>query len=517
MKTKVSIITLSAIVLNTLAIPEVMAAPKRASHLRAIKGTQKAITIQAPLANEMIAKKTIEASDMNNSSGATTAITEVVENTVTTDTETPSTPDTNTTPDTEGTGNGSGSAPDIGIEEGDNVSPETITKLRSVLQKHNVHLATTTASCNGIKSDLETVKGLIGGTIASSSIGTVAAGAALGTSIAKGVAEKKAAEAGSEEDVAKKKEKYAEFMKKIEEAKTKSAGIEIPATVDEAKLADLKSDLRAVKRNVESVAKDFQTSDKLKELEKSFDENIKNATVANFSSLNTAKENISNMISLATITEDEFVALKKDVNTKLLGNLTTGLMAGATVTSTVSTATSFSATGNIKDLIDQMKKCNENVNTLKLIRSELEAEYDGDNLEGFVAANKTLAQGSDVIASCGQFDMDAMETIRKNMVASGITSAVGIGTGAAGTTTSILSNSNNEKLKDKKKGLNVATSILAGVTTGTSGASAITSGVAMKKLGSNIEKATNCEEVLKKEYVGTRSVSTSESYWKDEE
>ena len=73
---------------------------------------------------------------------------------------------------------------------------------------------------------------------------------------------------------------------------------------------------------------------------------------------------------------------------------------------------------------------------------------------------------------------------------------------------------NNEKLKDNK-GLNITTSILAGVTTGTSAASATTSIVARSKLDSNIEKATNCEEVLKKEYVGTKSVLTSESYWKD--
>ena len=58
---------------------------------------------------------------------------------------------------------------------------------------------------------------------------------------------------------------------------------------------------------------------------------------------------------------------------KMLGNVRTGLMAGATVTSAVSTGTSIGATVNADKLAKKMSDCNQKLYELKIAKSELEA------------------------------------------------------------------------------------------------------------------------------------------------
>ena len=62
----------------------------------------------------------------------------------------------------------------------------------------------------------------------------------------------------------------------------------------------------------------------------------------------------------------------------------------------------------------------------------------------------------------------------------------------------LLANRDDSKFKDikNKKGLNIATRVFAGATTGTSFASATISGVAMGKLNKNVENFDNCDKAL---------------------
>ena len=175
-------------------------------------------------------------------------------------------------------------------------------------------------------------------------------------------------------------------------------------------------------------------------------------------------------------------ALEK--KSKTLGNVRTGLMAGATVISAVSTGTSIGATLTATKLAEKMARCNADLQALKLAKAELEAE------EG--KSEKADA----ILAVCTGYDESNMAT------ANTIVSGIGTATAGAGTVTSAMANSKkvradkSEKGRKKEKGLNLASNILAGVTIGTSGTSTALSAVQISKAKKDSEMAEKCEVVL---------------------
>ncbi|MBR1544719.1 MAG: hypothetical protein IJ638_02120, partial [Alphaproteobacteria bacterium] len=187
---------------------------------------------------------------------------------------------------------------------------------------------------------------------------------------------------------------------------------------------------------------------------------------------------------------------KDEQKSKTLGNVRTGLMAGATATSTVSTVSSFISAGRAKTLADRMAKCNAKITELKKIKSEFEAEE-------MPTTDSTYQLASKIAEKCSPFDDKNIKNVTNVMTASGIVSTIGTATAGAGTVTSIMANTdkvrsdNSEAGKKKEKNLNLATTILAGVTTGTSASSTALSAVAISKVSKDADMAEDCLSVLK--------------------
>ncbi len=185
---------------------------------------------------------------------------------------------------------------------------------------------------------------------------------------------------------------------------------------------------------------------------------------------------------------------KLEKKSKTLGNVRTGLMAGATVTSAVSTGTSIGATVNAEKLAKKMSDCNEAVRQLKLAISVAEAEE---------VEEEKLAHAREITSACTGFDKDNINTLKTQMTASAIVSGIGTATAGAGTITSAMANSkkvredDSEKGRKKEKGLNLASNILAGVTMGTSATSTVLSATAISKAKKDSKMAEKCEAVLK--------------------
>lgn len=184
---------------------------------------------------------------------------------------------------------------------------------------------------------------------------------------------------------------------------------------------------------------------------------------------------------------------------KTLGNIRTGLLAGATATSMASTGTSIGATINAEKLGEKMEKCNKAIKQLKLAKEDIELleTENKDVINNSIRANE-------ILAFCKGYNEKNIDTLKTKMTASSIISGIGTATGATGTITSALANSkkvrndNSEDGKKKEKNLNLVSNIMAGITTGTSLSTAIVSGTAIIDAKKDSEMAEKCEKVLEK-------------------
>lgn len=205
-------------------------------------------------------------------------------------------------------------------------------------------------------------------------------------------------------------------------------------------------------------------------------------------------------VGIAKVVDDERIENSQEIaldekTSKTLGNVRTGLMAGATATSGVSTLSSFVSSGRAKTLVNRMAACNAKIEKLKIIKAMFEAE-------DFSKDDATYKLASNISEKCSSFDVDNMKKVATSMTASGIVSAIGVGTAGAGTVTSVLANTdktrndNSESGKKKEKALNLTTNILAGVTAGTSGASTVLSATAIAKVSKDADMAKECLDAI---------------------
>ncbi len=199
--------------------------------------------------------------------------------------------------------------------------------------------------------------------------------------------------------------------------------------------------------------------------------------------------------------DDEYSRLKKEIEedtkkSKVLGNIRTGLMAGATATSLVSTGTSIGATVTASKLAEKMSSCNAKLSELKIAKNTLIAVLED------AERPSTIATADNILNACTGYDEANIKTLKTTMTASAVVSGIGSAVAGAGTVTSIMANTdktrndNSEKGQKKEKALNLTTNILAGVATGTSGASTVLSATAISRAKKDSEMAGNCESVL---------------------
>ncbi len=188
---------------------------------------------------------------------------------------------------------------------------------------------------------------------------------------------------------------------------------------------------------------------------------------------------------------------KLNKTSKTLGNIRTGLMAGATLTSAVSMGTSIGATLTATKLAEKMSSCNKKLTELNLEKNTLLAVLEDEDEKPL-----TIQQSENILSACTGYDESNIKALKDLSIANTIVSGIGTATAGAGTVTSALANTNkvrddnSEEGKKKEKGLNLASNILAGVTVGTSGASTVLSAVQISKAKKDSEMAKNCEEVL---------------------
>ncbi len=190
---------------------------------------------------------------------------------------------------------------------------------------------------------------------------------------------------------------------------------------------------------------------------------------------------------------EEVSSLEK--KSKTLGNVRTGLMAGATVTSAVSTGTSIGSVLNASKLAEKMSECNNALKDLTLAKSMAEAEE-------VEPTNASVVKAGEILSVCTGYDESNIQSLKKLATANTIVSGIGTATAGAGTITSAMANSNKtrsdrtEKGRKKEKNLNLASNILAGVTMGTSGTSTALSALQISKAKKDSEMAEKCENTL---------------------
>ena len=170
--------------------------------------------------------------------------------------------------------------------------------------------------------------------------------------------------------------------------------------------------------------------------------------------------------------------------------LETGLLVGGALASTGGVVTSAVALADMDKLINKMKDCRDNINNIKMVRSELVEEDVEDT-------DDTLKAVNDIVSNCGGIDNNSVknvESIKKILVGSTVTSSVGAATSVVAAVT------NNIKAKDatEENKLNLATQISTGISTGAQGATLILSATTISKVNKDKDTADDCENTLMK-------------------
>ena len=399
---------------------------------------------------------------------------------------------------------------------------------KELREKFALQLAEVNASCGFIEDKLKRAKGLDVVSTVSSGVGTAAAGGAVVTSIMKTNRDDKAAENRDDTEAFNKwHTKVVEEQAKLTDDATKETVLSVAketttlakeigqkakfakdksgdTTKSEKEIAELDKKIKSVddKLAVEGLTDEQITAlnnekkgyeDKKVELNQKI-ENANNSSVEY--SANLKAEVAETLKNLAEVDQKKYSEnMRSQTDTKTLGLATTALMAGATIGSGVAAGTSFGAAATSDQLAGDVEECNNRIRDLGVISenmSKFEDEAEAQNSEG---VQKIQSLTSQIKSSCA-FTTKEIETIKNLNIASGIVSSIGTGTGAAGTVTSILSNS-DKKTDKERKGLNVATTVLAGVTAGTGATSLTLGAVSLAKLDPIIKKASACKDVLK--------------------
>lgn len=175
---------------------------------------------------------------------------------------------------------------------------------------------------------------------------------------------------------------------------------------------------------------------------------------------------------------------------KSLGNWRTGLMAGGTVTNV---AGAIIAGNNKVDANLQTKIDNCKASVKNLRDSIMQARISGED----------VSEANAIASACGEYDYVDVSKINNRGKGAMISSIFGATTGAVGTVTSAVANTdatrndNSDAGKQKEKNLNTASNVLAGVTTVASATATVFNATqisAIKKVAGVAEK---CTEVLK--------------------
>ena len=201
---------------------------------------------------------------------------------------------------------------------------------------------------------------------------------------------------------------------------------------------------------------------------------------------------------LAEYKENKEQALKDaqaeaEQKSKKLGNARTGLMAGNTAANIAGTA--IAATNRADgDLMKKFSECVDAANALG-------AAIGQGRLDG--AEESQLAQAKKIQDTCAKLNLADLEKLNKRATGAMVSSGIGIATGASGTITSAVANTDKTRADDsdsgkqKEKNLNIASNVLAGVSAGASLAATVFNATQIAMAKKLIAAAEECEEAIK--------------------
>ena len=222
-------------------------------------------------------------------------------------------------------------------------------------------------------------------------------------------------------------------------------------------------------------------------------------------SIDESIEDIKKSMACMKKKQDYIKELEEETKkSKMLGHVRTGLLAGATATSLTSTGLSIGSVVNIKKMAEKMSNCNKAIYNLNVVKNEVKAEIEGDDetKPELKVVTETINRSEKILSSCNKFDENIVKKLYNQSVGSAAVSGVGTVAGLGGTITSAVANSkkirdnDTEKGKKTEKGLNLVANIYAGVVTGTSGVTAVISGVTAAMAKKESKKAGDCENTL---------------------
>lgn len=177
---------------------------------------------------------------------------------------------------------------------------------------------------------------------------------------------------------------------------------------------------------------------------------------------------------------------KLNKQSKKLGNWRTGLLAGNTATN-VAGAVIAGKNKVDDDLSAQIDSCKSAVDNLQ--RSLMQARLDGAD----------ISEAEQIVSACKEYNYVDVSPINKRGRGAMISSIVGATTGAAGTVTSAIANTdktrndNSDAGKQKEKALNTSSNVLAGASTVASATAMVFNATqisAIKKVAAVAEKCT---------------------------
>jgi len=181
---------------------------------------------------------------------------------------------------------------------------------------------------------------------------------------------------------------------------------------------------------------------------------------------------------------------KLEQESKTLGNVRTGLLAGNTATQVAGAviASQNKASGSLKE---QINNCITATDDLK--DSMMQARLE----------NKDTTQAKRIVDACSEYKYADLSKINNLATGATITSSIGAVAGGVGTITSAVANTdttrndNSSEGKTKEKNLNTASNVLSGVSTATSAVSTVLNGVQIATIKKVVSTANNCEKELR--------------------
>ena len=302
----------------------------------------------------------------------------------------------------------------------------------------NTHLTRTRNACIGISARMTQLKKIAGINTALTGVGTVTSGVAFGTGLAK-------------------------------------------ASVD-AKAEEIEAKLQAEIDKLNQLATQQTHIDMIPSFEEMFNSDDTGITSANY------------QVQTSQIEKDKAELAELTKQSKTLGKVRTGTLAGTAVLDTAGAI----ITANNKIDIDLQAQINECVSAVQ----DLSLSYKTAQISGQIQSVNTN-EIENIISACNEWEYIDLSKINKRATGAAVSGGVGATMAIVGTITSASANSdkirndNSNDGKQKEKNLNTASNVLSAGATVSSGVATVFNATQISAIKKAVNVADKCEEALR--------------------